>query len=371
MSFQALPASRAVHKEFRIWGHELIGIELFAGAGGLSLGAKNAGIDVKYAVEVAPATSATYRWNHPQTELIQSDIRDVSNRNFDISSTPIAVFGGPPCQGFSTSNQKTRNVSNVNNWLFVEFLRIVSEVSPELVLFENVAGITHTANGFFFRMLQENLSALGYHVEARVLDAAKMGVPQERKRFFCVGSKKKKVNLERCAKIDQSVTVFDAISDLPYLEVGNETNCMPYKQIECSDYARSLRNGAEKSNGHLVTRNAPHIVERYRYIPQGGNWKNIPETLMASYKNISRCHTGIYRRLENDKPSVVLGNFRKNMLIHPSENRGLSVREAARLQSFPDSYEFKGSIGQQQQQVGNAVPPLMAQRVFEAILGQI
>lgn len=128
-----------------------------------------------------------------------------------------------------------------------------------------------------------------------------------------------------------------------------------------------MRGSSIESSNNLVTKSSPEIIKRYRYVPQGGNWQNIPENLMNNYKDTTRCHTGIYHRLKEDEPSVVLGNFRKNMLIHPQQDRGLSVREAARLQSFPDWYEFVGSIGFQQQQVGNAVPPLLAKAVFTAI----
>jgi DNA (cytosine-5)-methyltransferase 1 len=118
----------------------------------------------------------------------------------------------------------------------------------------------------------------------------------------------------------------------------------------------------------LVSKNSKSVIERYAYIPQGGNWEDIPETLMKNYADRSRCHTGIYHRLKEDAPSVTIGNYRKAMLIHPWEDRGLSVREAARLQSFPDNYQFMGSIGFQQQQVSNAVPPLLAKAVFEMIV---
>ena len=110
------------------------------------------------------------------------------------------------------------------------------------------------------------------------------------------------------------------------------------------------------------------MIERYNHITKGGHWEDIPDRLMKTYADKTKCHTGIYHRLDEKKPSIVIGNFRKNMLIHPRQDRGLSVREAARLQSFPDQYEFKGSIGFQQQQVGNAVPPLLAKAVFQSVV---
>ena len=160
----------------------------------------------------------------------------------------------------------------------------------------------------------------------------------------------------------------DAIADLPELVNGASVSWMPYKDSGGSEYSRFLRRRLKLSSNHLVSNNSDTILRRYKYVPQGGNWQDIPNRLMRNYSDRSRCHTGIYRRLYYDLPSVVIGNYRKNMLIHPEQDRGLSVREAARIQSFPDWYEFQGSIGFQQQQVGNAVPPLLAKAVFQAIL---
>ena len=164
-----------------------------------------------------------------------------------------------------------------------------------------------------------------------------------------------------------TVTVRDAIGDLPVLRNGASTDEMLYRCTAISPYAQRLRGRLRRCHNHLVSLNAVTIVRRFKCVPPGGNWEAIPAHYMKNYADRTRCHTGIYRRLIYDEPSVVIGNFRKNMLIHPTQNRGLSVREAARLQSFPDSFVFSGSIGFQQQQVGNAVPPLLAKAIFDSI----
>ncbi len=350
----------------------MTGIELFSGAGGLSLGARMAGIRVTYAIEISKAPAATYKTNHSDTKLVNEDIRLIDPLSLDIPCGPIVLFGGPPCQGFSTSNQRTRSLLNTKNWLFQEFVRFIAQILPDIVVFENVSGIVHTAKGYFCKELELSLSRLNYHVTSKVVDASQCGVPQKRNRFFCIGCKSQPVDFSTVyKKSTPTVTVREAINDLPSLAVGERSNTLPYKARAKSLYAQEMRGDLQQCTGHLVTNNSHHVVERYFHVPEGGNWEDIPGEMMTTYKDRTRCHTGIYRRLQMGKPSVVLGNFRKNMLIHPREHRGLSVREAARLQSFPDSYEFFGSIGQQQQQVGNAVPPLMAQRVFENILYQV
>lgn len=164
------------------------------------------------------------------------------------------------------------------------------------------------------------------------------------------------------------ITVGQAIRDLPNLENGDAPDVAKYSGAARSAYAKDRRGDLHECPNNIVTGNAPEIIERYSHIPPGGNWKDIPKRLMRNYADVTRCHTGIYRRLKSDEPSVVIGNFRKNMLVHTWKNRGLSVREAARLQSFPDHFRFVGSIGFQQQQVGNAVPPLLAAAVFNQIL---
>ncbi len=344
----------------------MVGVDLFAGAGGLSLGARMAGVDVRLAIEADPHAAATYAHNHPQTQVVVKDIRKVARIDVPRNGGTV-LFGGPPCQGFSTSNQRNRNGRNPDNWLFREFIRLVRQWEPEWVVFENVRGIIETEDGRFLDHVIENLQEARFAVSSWVLNAADFGVPQRRSRVFVIGSREGcKIETPEPTCSDH-LTVHEALSDLPRLPNGASDSRLPYRHGPHSKYAQSMRRGLKSCANHLVTRNAPHIVRRYQYVPQGGNWEDIPPRLMRNYRDRRKCHTGIYHRLRNSRPAIVIGNFRKNMLIHPNEDRGLSVREAARLQSFPDCYEFKGSIGFQQQQVGNAVPPLLAHAVFARV----
>lgn len=345
----------------------MLGIDIFSGAGGMSLGATMAGIDIKIAVEADPYAALTYAHNHKGVHLFADDIRKFRKIDLPKNQEQLVVFGGPPCQGFSTSNQRTRTADNPNNWLFKEFIRVAKMYMPDWIVFENVQGIVDTENGMFVEKIIKQFKQLGYSVSFRILNAVDYGVPQKRSRFFLIASRH---GIELKFPEKETIvhlTVKDAIFDLPRLDNGWMKSEMPYRCDPASSFSKKMRKGHRTSKNHLVTRNSDVVLKRYEYVPQGGNWENIPKRLMKNYTDRSRCHTGIYHRLELNKPSVVLGNYRKNMLIHPIENRGLSVREAARLQSFPDWFEFKGSIGFQQQQVGNAVPPLLVKKIFEIL----
>jgi DNA (cytosine-5)-methyltransferase 1 len=335
----------------------------------MSLGAIACGIDVKYAVEADLSAGLTFARNHPSTKLFNQDIRRVRGEQFRLlrKREQTVVFGGPPCQGFSTSNQSNRNLANENNWLFKEYLRIVVELLPEWVVFENVKGLIETENGYFLEAVVKGFRRAGYTTSCFVLNSADYGVPQKRNRLFIVGSLNGVELRAPIRTVQRHRTVRQALLDLPDLQNGDAPDFAHYARLPRTHYAKSMRRGLLGCWNNVVTANADHIVERYRCIPQGGNWADIPVHLMKNYADVSRCHTGIYRRLKEDEPSVVIGNFRKNMLIHPWIDRGLSVREAARLQSFPDNFRFSGSIGFQQQQVGNAVPPLLAEAVFSQI----
>lgn len=348
----------------------LLGIDLFSGAGGMSLGARQAGITVELAIEIDPHAAETYKANHGDTEMVNCDISQLTATHLkpwlDLSHKLI-VFAGPPCQGFSWSNSRTRNADNPTNWLFKESLRIIEILKPAWIVFENVRGIVDTCKGFFLQRLKSQLKGR-YSLHSALLNAMNYGVPQDRTRFFLVGSRRVTDFAFPTQLPTEMITVDDAIRDLPSLPNGASTCWQPYAKTGPSPYGANLRSGNDGCSNHLVTKNAAFVLKRYAHVRQGGNWECIPQTLMRNYKDISRCHTGIYHRLDPNTPSIVIGNFRKNMLIHPHEHRGISVREAARIQSFPDRYRFHGSIGFQQQQVANAVPPLLAASVFRSIL---
>ncbi len=326
-----------------------LALDLFSGAGGLSLGFKKAGFQVVQAIESDPHAAATYRHNHPEADLLEEDIcsfdPDASLSRLGLRPGDITVLiNGPPCQGFSESNRRTRSLTNPQNHLYQQFLKFLKAVQPVWFVFENVAGLRTLSGGYILQRIIEECAALGYEVKWKELNAADYGVPQFRRRLFILGNRfGLPINFPESTRGPGKkpyVKVRQAINDLP--ELGNV-------------------------QGNLVSHNAEKIIKRYRHIKSGQNWEAVPPELIDNYKDIARCHTGIYYRLEKNKPAKVIGNFRKNMLIHPEQNRGLSVREAARLQSFPDDYQFLGSIGFQQQQVADAVPPILAEKVAGAI----
>lgn len=354
-------------------------IDLFAGAGGLSLGFASAGFRVLQAVEAAPDPARTYQHNHPDTDLIPSNVIDLDPsdclKRASLQKGELAcLIGGPPCQGFSESNRRTRTLDNPRNQLYTEFFRFLAAFEPRTFVLENVAGIKTLAGGQVLRDIVARGEMRGYNVEPILLNAVEYGVPQLRRRFFVVGFRAGGPSFvpprpTHGAGRKRIVTVYDAIADLPQLSAGNNVDWLPYPATSTlSAYQRLMRRGNRRIvQGNLVTRNSPLVLKRYARICPGQNWEAIPVGLMENYQDRSRCHTGIYHRLEFTCASKVIGNFRKNMLIHPIQDRGLSIREAARLQSFPDRYVFLGSIGFQQQQVGDAVPPLLAQAVGDAV----
>jgi DNA (cytosine-5)-methyltransferase 1 len=318
----------------------MIGIDIFSGAGGLSLGAEWAGINVLCAIEKDCYSAKTYKTNHPKTNVMISDIQNIRPNEIANKGDVFILFGGPPCQGFSISNRKTRNDDNANNSLFREFLKFTTDLYPEWILFENVEGIVNYNKGQIVENIKQSFRNLGYLISDEILYASDYGVPQHRNRFFIVGNRKN-IPFIFPKKMKNIISVGEAINDLPLLNNGDIFETLPYREdIKPSSYAKMMRKNSKSSIQNIVSKNFDYVIERYKYINPGQNWKAIPERLMANYKNKNNCHSGVYKRLRIDEPSVVISNYRKNMLIHPIQDRGLSVREAARLQSFPDKFLF-------------------------------
>ena len=357
----------------------MLTVDLCAGAGGLTRGLRQAGFEVGIAVEVNQYTATTYRANFPEIDLIQDDLEQVATtllkRKLQESGHLGALVAGLPCQGFSESNRRTRSTTNPRNHLYREFLRFLRALTPHWFIIENVAGITTLQSGAFLQRILRAFRSAGYKVVWEVLNASHFGVPQDRRRAFLVGNRlgidfKFPTPLRQKDRERQNL-VRDAIADLPILRNGASVDSREYRIAwdDSSGYTKNLRaRGKQNVTGNIVSRNTDRVLARYKHIKPGSNWSAIPKRLMRNYTELDACHTGIYYRLEWNAPSKVIGNFRKNMLIHPTQQRGLSIREAARLQSFPDSHVFLGPLNDRQQQVGDAVPPLLAEAVAVAVL---
>jgi DNA (cytosine-5)-methyltransferase 1 len=338
--------------------------------GGLSLGLSQAGFDMQLGVEIDSTAALNLKQNNKNMDVIASDIRTLDPvqliKSRDLRKEDVnLIAGGPPCQGFSQSNLRTRSMANPANNLYKEYYRFIKYIKPDVFLFENVAGLKTLNNGELLRDILRIGSNLGYKIQWNIVNAEDFGVPQRRKRIILIGIRNATDRSFLAMRKGNIVTVRDAIDDLPRIDNGNDEDEMNYdRTLGLSDYQKKMRiNSRNTVRNNMVTRNGELILERYKYIPQGGNWRNIPPHLLSNYRNTKNCHGWIYHRLKWDETSVVVGNFRKNMLIHPKSDRGLSVREAARLQSFPDNYIFYGRLDFQQQLVANAVPPFLAEQI--------
>ncbi|MBO4556547.1 MAG: DNA cytosine methyltransferase [Elusimicrobiales bacterium] len=378
-------------------------IDLFAGAGGLSCGLEQAGFRPVLANEMIPRFSETYRINHPNTQVITGDIRkidaghllDIASEYGDID----LIAGGPPCQGFSI-NAPIRSLDDPRNHLFEEFLRIVRKIHPKAVLIENVPGIISLGKGTVIEQIYKSLEQMGYKVDHKILFAGHYGVPQMRFRTIIIAIRNylghivfpspkcyatATANFQKSKELcfslnplDEYVlkpktTVKDALGDLPAIS-GGERHCeYDYPCNPLCDYQYLIRKDSSKITSHFCARLSEINKERLKYIPIGGSWRDIPYDLLpAGLKRASRSdHTKRYGRLDPEELCSTImtkcdphwGSF-----FHPEQPRAISVREAARIQSFPDKYIFTGSMTEQYEQVGNAVPPLLAKAVGESIL---
>jgi len=359
-----------------------IAIDLFCGAGGLTEGLINAGFDVKLSIDSDPNSYFVYTWNHKNSPAIWNNIEEIKKietplRFLGISKKQVSLIaGGPPCQGFSNANRRTNTLNNSHNKMVKQYLRIVKEVQPPYIIIENVEGLRYFEGGKIYEKIINKLEKLDYTVKTQILDAADYGVPQHRKRLFIVASAfdnfkwPSKTHGPDAAK--PWVTVSDAIiGDLPSIKGGGIRESKYFSQ-STSIYQRKIRRGTRVLYDHITSQSQEDVKKRFSLIPQGSNLRLINQNgLLPKKLKIIINHNGVYRRLDPFKPSITITNISRSLIIHPIENRILSLREAARLQSFYDDYRFPGPISRMQQAIGNAVPPLLARAVGKQIIKQV
>lgn len=344
--------------------HTLTYVDLFAGAGGLSVGLERAGFELKHAVEVDANARNTFAVNRNGMDPsdLTGDIRDVERRNIhDVvgNESVDLVAGGPPCQGFS--EVVSPDGSDDRNHLFTYFINWVDELEPEAALFENVRGMQKTAGGKFLSAVKESFNQMGYEVTHRVVTASKFGVPQHRHRLIVLASKntRKQYPFDRfeVAPLEEP-GVIDAIGDLPDLGPGEESTA--YATDPQTVMQEDLHGDCKNVTSHIAANHTDDLVERISHIPDGGDRTHIPDELQPS----SGYHNS-YSRLKSDEPAVAItSNMSKPSsarCVHPFEDRGLTPREGARLQTFPDAYQFDGGLQSIRKQIGNAVPPYLGE----------
>lgn len=357
-------------------------IDLFCGAGGLSEGFKQAGFKVLAGNDIDSSSGVTFAKTHPGTVFIPGSIRELSAEDFlGINSLRKGdldcLVGGPPCQGYSVYNHK-RGMHDSRSHLFTEFLRIVEGLFPKWVVIENVTGITSTGNGDVVSQIKLGLKQLGYFAsEHKVLRSEDYGVPQERRRVIIIANRIG-VNYHWPSPthgkgLKPFNTVRDAIGDLPKLNNGEAYGLGPYTLPFDTEYQKEMRKNSSLVANHAAPKLGEINLNRMKHIPQGGSWRNIPFDLLPNgMKSAKRSdHTKRYGRLTwEGLASTILTkcDVHWGAYIHPETDRSLTVREAARFQSFPDNYIFQGSRTEQFVQVGNAVPPLLARAIAMGIL---
>jgi DNA (cytosine-5)-methyltransferase 1 len=338
-------------------------VDLFCGAGGLSLGLTQAGWQPMLAVDLWGEAVETHAKNLPGHPVISDDIHALTAARLRrlIDDSPDWIVGGPPCQGYSTVGRRDR--SDPRNQMFREFMRVVSLLKPHGFVLENVLGLRDMS---FVNEVRSAFQRLGYTVVPMVLTAADYGVPQLRRRVLFVGHRDRGVfqGPERTHAPVEYVTVFDAISDLPVVTPGETVTA--YTRQARNRYQRRLRADSRVLQGHTVSAHPPHLVEAISHIPDGGNRNSIPDHLQPS----SGFHNS-YSRLASWMPAVAvtsnMGKPSATRCVHPFQHRGLTAREGARLQGFPDTFHFAGGIVSQRLQVANAVPPILARAIGEAL----
>lgn len=326
-------------------------IDLFCGCGGVTQGLKDAGFNVRAGVEISGAPARAYRANHPESHLFECDIKDLDPREIRVllENEPIHLLAGcPPCQGFSSIRRrnKPQEVEDERNTLVLEYFRFVEELYPLTFIFENVPGIAEYA---LFQEVCGKLRVLGYELSYRVVNVARYGVPQRRKRLVMIGSRVGNIGIPQGG--DHVITVRETIAGL---ESPAESEDPTHK---------------------VIATHIPRILEMIRQIPSnGGSRGDLPEQyILACHKKEGIGFHDVYGRLRWDAvSSTITGgclNPSKGRFLHPEEHRTISAREAAMLQTFPRNYVFPETITKTELalMIGNALPPRFAQMQAEHI----
>jgi DNA (cytosine-5)-methyltransferase 1 len=339
-----------------------IALDLFAGCGGMSLGLENAGFRIIYANEINESAAATYARNFPKVNLQVGDIREVNAKKLylELGMPNVDVISaGTPCQGFSIAGR--RQATDARNLLYKQVLRFARAFRPKLIVIENVLGMLYGRNRSLANQIIEDVRRIGYHPRMRVLTASHYGVPQKRKRVFIISGSKAIPEHELFPlSVGGTIRVSAAIADLAFL--GNGEIASEYRRFPRSAYQLQMRGGALAIYNHESTNHSRRVRSRFASIPAGQQHPS---------REATKKHT--HQKLHPWRLSRTLTSISEDS-IHYLKNRGLTVREMARLQSFPDKFEFMGprtSGGKtrrhacpQYTQVANAVPPLMAEAVF-------
>jgi DNA (cytosine-5)-methyltransferase 1 len=371
-------------------------IDLFAGAGGLTTGFHLAGFESLCAIDLEAKALATYKHNYPQTKIVHQDIRKVDPSDLRSSLSLkkeelTALIGGPPCQGFSRNIPADyRYLDDSRNQLYRTFLEFVNEFRPLFVVMENVPEILKAYNAVIRNEIIEQLEAQGYKVISASLNAANYGVPQTRARAFFLASLDKLIQFPEPthfgdirsdyrtkisdnqrtffkSNISSFVTVRDAIGDLPTLEAGQEYKGEIYPLPPQTPYQSMIRNGSIKLTNHIARALSPIQMSRARVLSEGQDARDLPPELAPK-----KHYSGAYGRLYWDKPARTITRWvfhpGSGRFFHPTQNRTITIREAARLHSFPDNFHFLGTYTEMASQIGESVPPLLGKVIAEVIL---
>ena len=344
-------------------------LDLFSGAGGISCGLHmNPNFETSVALDNNKYATETFQKNMPNTKVIMGDITDEIIRKQVISECKNKcvnmIVGGPPCQGYSLKG-KNLGLLDDRNFLFIEYLKIVSEIQPEVFVIENVKNLLSSAKGWFKDEIVKSITDLGYIVNYGILNASDFGVPQKRERSIFICSRTKNIELPIGDKI-KKVTVRDAISDLAYLESGEGFFESEYKYSALSEYQKTMRMNSIKLYNHQATKHSEIALNKLKLIPSECGKESLPKEMWGN-----QIFSSTWGRLKWNTVSPTIDTRfdtpSNGTNSHPILHRSITAREAARLQSFPDNFIFYGGRRQVCKQIGNAVPPLMAKAIGDKI----